>query len=107
MNSSKLSSGAKELALGLQREWPLFVSLITTALFLAFGAGWMADLSNVVWFAVLFGWLFGTILLSAFAVVRHAESIAVRLGEPLGTLVLTLSVTGIEVMMISAFMYTG
>jgi Ca2+:H+ antiporter len=30
-----------------------------------------------------------------------------RLGEPLGTLVLTLSVTGIEVMMISALMYTG
>ena len=107
MNFSTLLSRVKGLAPGLRREWPLFVSLITTVLFLAFGSGWMADLSNVAWFAVLFGWLFVTILLSAFAVVRHAESIAVRLGEPLGTLVLTLSVTGIEVMMISAFMYTG
>jgi Ca2+:H+ antiporter len=69
MNSAKLLSGAKELAPGLRREWPLFVSLITTALFLAFGDGWMADLSNLAWFAVFFAWLFGTILLSAFAVV--------------------------------------
>src|SRR5207253_9605013 len=44
---------------------------------------------------------------SAFAVVRHAENVADRVGEPLGTLVLTLSVTGIEVMMIAAVMYAG
>src|SRR5262249_38332654 len=47
------------------------------------------------------------ILLSAVAVVRHAESLAIKLGEPLGTLVLTLSVIGIEVMMIGAVMATG
>jgi Ca2+:H+ antiporter len=52
-------------------------------------------------------WLFGIIMLSAFQVVHHAESIAVKLGEPLGTLVLTLAVTGIEVMMISAVMASG
>lgn len=52
-------------------------------------------------------WLFGTILLSAFAVVRHAEGLTVRLGEPLGTLVLTLSMSGMEMMMIAAVMYTG
>jgi len=44
---------------------------------------------------------------SAFAVVRHAEALAVKLGEPYGTLILTLAVTGIEVMMIAAVMYTG
>lgn len=107
MDASTLLSRANTLAVGLRREWPLFVSLLTLVLFLAFGERWMADLSTVPWFVALFGWLFSTILLSAFAVVRHAESIAVRLGEPLGTLVLTLSVTGIEVMMISAFMYIG
>jgi Ca2+:H+ antiporter len=47
------------------------------------------------------------IVLSAFAVVRHAEALAVRLGEPLGTLVLTIAVTGIEVMMITAVMSAG
>ena len=35
------------------------------------------------------------------AVVRHAECLALKLGEPVGTLILTLSVIGIEVMMIS------
>lgn len=35
------------------------------------------------------------ILLSAFAIVRHAESPAMILGEPFGTLTPTLSVTGL------------
>lgn len=39
--------------------------------------------------------------------VRHAESLAEKLGEPLGALVLTLSVTGIEVMIIIDTMSTG
>jgi Ca2+:H+ antiporter len=83
------------------------VSVLTAALFLAFGSGWLADLSNPFWFGFLFAWLFGVILLSAFAVVRHAECLAVKLGEPLGTLILTLSVTGIEVMMIAAVTAAG
>lgn len=91
----------------LRCEWPLLVSVATAVLFLAFGRSWLADLSNPVWFAFILGWLFLVILFSAFAVVRHAESLAVRLGEPLGTLILTLSVTVIEVMMIAAVMYTG
>jgi Ca2+:H+ antiporter len=91
----------------LRREWLLGAAFATTALFLLFGKGWLADLSNPLWFALMLVWLFSVILSSAFAVVHHAESLAVRLGEPLGTLVLTLSVIGIEVMMISAVMLTG
>jgi Ca2+:H+ antiporter len=91
----------------LPREWPLLINLTTTALFFGFGPGWLADLSNPAWFTFILLWLFSAILLSALAVVRHAESLAVKLGEPLGTLVLTLSVIGIEVMMIGAVMYTG
>jgi Ca2+:H+ antiporter len=91
----------------LRREWLLGAAFATTALFLLFGKGWLADLSNPLWFALMLVWLFAVILSSAFAVVHHAESLAVRLGEPLGTLVLTLSVIGIEVMMISAVMLTG
>jgi Ca2+:H+ antiporter len=91
----------------LRREWPLLVSLITTGLFVAFGKSWLADLARPPWFVLILAWLFAVILLSALAVVRHAESLAVRLGEPLGTLVLTLSVIGIEVMMIGAMMSTG
>jgi Ca2+:H+ antiporter len=52
-------------------------------------------------------WLVLVVALSAFAVVRHAEYLAHRLGEPYGTLILTLAVTGIEVMIIVATMSTG
>lgn len=88
-------------------EKGLILSLITTALFLLFGKVWLADLSNTFWFGFVTLWLFIIILISAFAIVRHAESLAEILGEPLGTLILTLSVIGIEVMMISAVMLTG
>ena len=44
--------------------------------------------------------LFGTV----FAAVHHAEVIAERVGEPFGTLVLTLSVTIIEVALITTIM---
>src|SRR5580658_8602687 len=99
MSSSALS--------GLRREWLLLVAYATTALFLVFGKSWLADLSNPFWFTLMLVWLFAVIMGAAFAVVHHAESLAIRLGEPLGTLVLTLAVIGIEVMMISAVMLTG
>jgi Ca2+:H+ antiporter len=88
-------------------EWPLAASIITTALFLANGSGWLGDLSSHAWFGFVSAWLFCAILLAAFAAVRHAEAIALKLGEPLGTLVLTLAVTGIEVTIIAAVMYGG
>ncbi len=44
--------------------------------------------------------LFGTV----FAAVHHAEVLAHRIGEPYGTLLLTLSVTVIEVSLISSMM---
>jgi Ca2+:H+ antiporter len=91
----------------LRREWLLFVAYATTALFLIFGKSWLADLSNPLWFTLMLVWLFAVIMGAAFAVVHQAESLAIRLGEPLGTLVLTLAVIGIEVMMISAVMLTG
>lgn len=91
----------------LMSELPLLITIATAALFLLFGKSWFADLSNPIFFAFVLGWLFAVILLSAFAIVRHAESLAVLLGEPAGTLVLTLSVTGIEVVIIAAVMFTG
>ena len=97
----------RALRASVRREWPLSVSVATTALFLVWGGGWLAELHHPAWFASMFGWLFAAILLSAFAVVRHAEGLAVRLGEPLGTLVLTLSMSGMEMMMIAAVMYAG
>src|SRR5438309_6612797 len=56
---------------------------------------------------VVFLWLFIAVLWSAISVVRHADSIAIKCGEPYGTLILTLSAITIEVMMISAAMLHG
>jgi Ca2+:H+ antiporter len=47
------------------------------------------------------------VLGSALSAARHADHVAEILGEPYGTLVLTLSVTAIEVMSISAVMLHG
>ena len=91
----------------LRQEWALLASVVTSGLFVSFGGGWLADLSGALWFAVVSIWLFSIILLSAFAIVRHAETLAMILGEPFGTLILTLSVIGVEVLMISAVMLTG
>ncbi len=91
----------------LRQEWALPINIVTAALFLIFSKSWLADLSNPAWFAFILLWLFAVILISAFAVVRHAEELAHALGEPLGTLILTLAVTGIEVTMIAAVMYAS
>ncbi len=47
------------------------------------------------------------ILSSAFSVVRHADVLAHRTGEPYGSLILSLSVVILEVSLISALMATG
>src|SRR5690625_5093285 len=91
----------------LQAEWSLPAIIVTMALYLEFGESWLSDLSNPLWFILMLGSLFGAIMISAFAVVRHAEILAARLGEPFGTLVLTLSMSSMEMMMIVAVMYTG
>jgi len=90
-----------------REEWPLGPAALTVALFAVFGGRWLADLSGAGWFSFVSLWLFAVILVACFAAVRHAEVIAERLGEPLGTLVLTLAVTGIEVTLIAAVMYAG
>ena len=90
-----------------RRERALVAGVATTVAFLVFGRSWLADFSSHAWFVLVLAWLFAAIMTCAFAVVRHADAIAERLGEPLGTLVLTLTMSGMEMMMIAAVMYTG
>lgn len=56
---------------------------------------------------VVFFVLLGIIGWGSFSVLRHAEVLAMLLGQPLGTLILTLSVILIEVAMIVALLLTG
>jgi Ca2+:H+ antiporter len=88
-------------------EWFLAVSLTTCLIFAVAENSLHSSLNNPLVLAFVFFWLFGVILGSAMSVVRHAEHLAALLGEPYGTLVLTLSVTFIEVMSISAVMLHG
>src|ERR1700729_1167643 len=95
------------LASVLRQEWLLGFSWMTALAFLLFGDSLLGGLGHPVWLGMIFLWLFAAILGSALAVVRHAEHLAARLGEPYGTLLLTLSVTFIEVASISAVMLHG
>ncbi len=97
----------KPAGIELSAEWPLAASLFSVGAFFLWGDAIFARLSDPLWLCLSFGWLLAVILLSAFSVVRHAECLALKLGEPGGTLILTFSVIGIEVMMISASMATG
>ncbi len=91
----------------LRSEWFLIISWATALAFVLFGGRLQSEHSTSLSLLATFTWLFATILISALRVVRHAESLAVRLGEPYGTLILTLSVTAIEATSISAVMLHG
>lgn len=107
-SSSQTNDASAPIKSLWRTEVALGFSLFTLVAFLGFGSGWMAHVSSSpVLAVVLFAWLFGAMMWASFSVVRHAEALAHKLGEPLGTLILTLSVIGIEVVMISSIMLTG
>jgi Ca2+:H+ antiporter len=91
----------------LLSEWPLLMSVATVAATIWLKSEWFAAVPHRLLMIGSLVSLVSVVILSAFAVVRHAEALAVRLGEPFGTLILTISVTGIEVIMITAAMSTG
>ena len=91
----------------VRSEYSLFVGLATAAIFLVLGNQAVEDVSHPYAMAAVFLWLFVGVLWSAISVVRHADCLALKCGEPYGTLILTLSAITIEVMMISAAMLHG
>ncbi len=90
----------------LLKEWPLLLSYGSLIVVLIFGSSLFGSISSTPAFSILFTWLFLVILFAAFGVVHHAECLAHKLGEPYGTLILTLSVIGLEVLMIVTVMLT-
>src|SRR5690242_9190953 len=75
----------------LRSEFPLLIGLGTAAIFLWAGTRLTEIIGHPVVLIVVFFWLFGVILWSAICVVRHADCLAIKLGEPYGTLILTIS----------------
>jgi Ca2+:H+ antiporter len=85
---------------------PLAAGVASLLVVTTIGHGWfeapgpLASALNLVW-------LSGVILWGAVGVLRHAEVLAHMLGEPLGTLILTLSAVAIEVALILSVMLVG
>jgi Ca2+:H+ antiporter len=88
-------------------ELGLIAGAVTAALFFTVGKAWLSDLDDLAWTALMFVWLFGTMIWCAFGVVRHAEALAELLGEPYGTLILTISVISMEVAVLATVMLGG
>jgi Ca2+:H+ antiporter len=91
----------------LRAEFALLISLGTIAFFFGTGNRVVEDIAHPLLLVLVFFWLFAVILWSAISVVRHADSLAIKFGEPYGTLILTLSAISIEVVMISTAMLHG
>lgn len=91
----------------LRSEMPFVIGGATLVLFLVYGHAWLADPTQLLERGILFVWLLATIIVCIFGVVRHADALAELLGEPLGTLILTVSVIAIEVSLIAAVMFEG
>jgi Ca2+:H+ antiporter len=79
--------------------FPLLAVLLFAAV-TATGYSYTSSAFGILFAIVLLVILFGTV----FAAVHHAEVIAHRIGEPYGTLLLTLAVTIIEVALIATLM---
>ena len=89
------------------QESALLFGTFTTVLFYLFSDVLLVDLAPDLKTAALFLWIFATMLWCSFGVVRHADILADQLGEPYGTLILTLSVITIEVALIASIMLSG
>jgi len=91
----------------MRTEFPLLIGVGTAAIFWSTGSRLVELIAHPVALIVVFLWLFAVILWSAVSVARHADCLAIKWGEPYGTLVLTLSAIAIEVVMISTAMLHG
>lgn len=89
----------------LRTPWPkLVVAWLVVAVFQLSGQSWLSpDMTPAIAISC-FLVLFATILMAAFGVVKEADELAHQLGEPYGTLILTLSIVAIEVILIAAVM---
>ena len=91
----------------VRSEWLLAVGLCSSLIFAGFQDRVFAGLANPAWLGAILLWLFLVVLGSALRVAHHAERLSEWLGEPYGTLVLTLSITSVEVLSITAVMLHG
>ncbi|MEB4592359.1 ionic transporter y4hA [Candidatus Thiothrix sp. Deng01] len=87
------------MATTIQRSpaWALIAPIVTLLLL----AGQLGPFGLDGWYSAMLG---ASLMLSIIAAVHHAELLAYGIGEPLGTLVLALAITVIEVSLIVSVM---
>lgn len=83
----------------VRRGWTVIVPVAAASLLATRALGEPGTVLLAIWAVTLLG--------AVVAAVHHAETIAQRLGEPYGTLVLALSITVIEVALILSVMLSG
>jgi Ca2+:H+ antiporter len=91
----------------IKSEMALWVAILAVVVFSLGGGALLGGNGSAAMAAGSFAAIFAVMLWLSFSVVHHAECLAVKLGEPYGTLILTLSVISIEVVMICALMLSG
>src|SRR5437867_8426828 len=97
----------QSLGRSVRGEFSLLIGVGTAAIFWGTGSRLVEIIAHPITLIVVFLWLFAVILWSAVSVARHADCLAIKWGEPYGTLVLTLSAITIEVVMVSTAMLHG
>lgn len=102
-NENVVNRSLAEIIPAKTRVRLIAVWLIVIA-FMLFGNGMLGNSMSPLTAVVVFGVLLTAIIGSAFGVVKEADELAHKLGEPYGTLILTLSIVSIEVILISAVM---
>jgi len=101
------AKNALHLGDAIRGEIALLIGLGTAAIFLGAGSQLVEIVAYPGAVIVVLIWLFAVILWSAISAARHADCLAIKWGEPYGTLVLTLSAITIEVVVVSTAMLHG
>lgn len=91
----------------IRQEIALPVGLLTLLFFKTLGSDLLTETTPLGIYLPVSAALLAIVTWAIFSVVRHSDALAIKLGEPFGTLILTLSVISLEVVMISSVMLTG
>lgn len=91
----------------IKQEKTLFIGVLAVLFFKVWGEELLNIGLGLSQYIITTAVLFYVAMTAIFAVVRHSDALAIKLGDPFGTLILTLSVISLEVIMISSVMLTG
>lgn len=87
----------------LKSEFPIAIALVVLGLGLVLEHGAIQHGGGLLWGSLLV--ILAAIIGVAFRIAHHAEVLAMRLGEPYGTLILTLAAVSVEVVILIVLLH--